>query len=96
MVFFPAGTPAWLALLVSFFPFFLVAVIVSLPVAWLFNRKGYEYWRFFLIALLVGPFLSLALYLLLPVLFPPDGKARAKAKSGKPKSPWSISATPKL
>lgn len=83
MILFPGGTPAWLALLVSYTPFFLAAIVVSLPIAWLFSRKGYEYWRFFLIALLAGPLLSLAFYLLLPVLFPPDGKARAKAKPGK-------------
>lgn len=91
MILFPGGTPAWLALLVSYTPFFLAAIVVSLPIAWLFSRRGFRYGRSFVVVLLIGPLLSLALYLLLPVFFPPDGKVGAKAKL-----PQSASAGPKL
>ena len=91
MILFPGGTPAWLALLVSYTPFFLVAIVVSLPIAWLFSRRGFRYGRSFVVVLLIGPLLSLALYLLLPVFFPPDGKVGAKAKL-----PQSASVAPKL
>lgn len=81
--------------LVNNWPEILCWVVGSLIVAWLFSRKGYEYWRFFLVALLAGPLLSLAFYLLLPVLFPPDGKARAKAKPGRSNSFWDAPGAPK-
>lgn len=56
-------------------------VIGSLLVAWLFGRKGYEFWRFFLVSLLAGPLLGFALYLLQPVLF----LGRERSSNGKKK-----------
>lgn len=96
MILFPGGTPAWLALLVSYTPFFLVAIVVSLPIAWLFSRRGFRYGRSFLVVLLIGPLLSLALYLLLPVLYPPDGKVGARAKAEGSRLLSGASSTPKL
>ena len=67
--------------LLNNWPEILLWVAGSLLVAWLFGRKGYEFWRFFLISMLTGPFLGLALYLLQPVLCP----GRGRASNGKKK-----------
>ncbi len=56
-------------------PEILFWVVGSLIVAWLFSRKGYEFWRFFLVSLLINPLLGFALYLLRPVLFPGEGRS---------------------
>ena len=61
--------------LVNNWPEILFWVIGSLVVALLFSRKGYESWRFFLVSMLTGPLLGLALYLLQPVLFPGGGRS---------------------
>ena len=67
--------------LVNNWPEILFWVVSSLVVAWLFSRKGYEAWRFFLVSMLTGPLLGLALYLLQPVLFP----GRGRSSNGKKK-----------
>lgn len=65
----PSSEEGLVNMSLDFVLFYVVLrVVFALPVASLFERKGYGYGRFFLIGFLLDPFSCFALYLLMPRL----------------------------